>query len=64
MNWWYAARFGMFIHFGSYSYRGLGEWNMYNENWSKANWQTQVSARFNPVDFSAASIVGLAKRPG
>ena len=26
MNWWYAARFGMFIHFGSYSYLGHGEW--------------------------------------
>jgi alpha-L-fucosidase len=26
MQWWYAARFGMFIHFGSYSYRGLDEW--------------------------------------
>lgn len=64
MQWWYAARFGMFIHFGSYSYRGLGEWNMYNEKWSKANWQTQVSARFNPVGFNAAGIVGLAKRAG
>ena len=64
MEWWYAARFGMFIHFGSYSYRGLGEWNMDNENWSKFNWQTQVSARFNPAGFNAASIVGLAKRAG
>src|SRR5690349_4367273 len=26
MDWWYAARVGMFIHFGSYSYLGHGEW--------------------------------------
>ena len=64
MAWWYAARFGLFIHFGSYSYRGLGEWNMNSENWSKANWQTQVSAKFNPANFNAAAIVGLAKRAG
>jgi alpha-L-fucosidase len=64
MDWWYAARFGMFIHFGSYSYRGRGEWAFYNEKWTKANYQTQVAAQFNPVSFSAAGIVGLAKKAG
>src|SRR5438067_10968138 len=64
MDWWYAARFGMFIHFGSYSYLGHGEWAFNNEKWSKANYQTQVSARFNPVSFDAATIVGLAKKAG
>ncbi len=64
MNWWYAARFGMFIHFGSYSYLGHGEWAFPNEKWSKADYQTQVSARFNPSGFTAASIVGQAKKAG
>ncbi|MEO6085793.1 MAG: alpha-L-fucosidase [Umezawaea sp.] len=64
MQWWYAARFGMFIHFGSYSYRGLGEWAFHREGWSKVDYQTQVSARFNPAGFNAASIVGVAKSAG
>jgi alpha-L-fucosidase len=64
MDWWYAARFGMFIHFGSYSYLGHGEWAFYNENWSKANYQAQVSAPFNPTNFDAATIVSYAKQAG
>jgi alpha-L-fucosidase len=64
MDWWYAARFGMFIHFGSYSYLGRGEWAFSVENWSKADYQSQVSARFNPTSFNAATIVGYAKAAG
>jgi alpha-L-fucosidase len=64
MDWWYAARFGMFIHFGSYSYLGHGEWAFSVENWTKANYQSQVSARFNPTRFNAATIVGYAKTAG
>lgn len=64
MDWWYQARFGMFIHFGSYSYLGHGEWAFTNENWSKANYQTQVSAHFNPTAFNAASIAQLAADAG
>jgi alpha-L-fucosidase len=64
MDWWYQARFGMFIHFGSYSYLGHGEWAFYSENWPKANYQTQVSAPFNPTSFNAATIAELAKKAG
>ncbi|MFI6931052.1 alpha-L-fucosidase [Streptomyces sp. NPDC050287] len=64
MDWWYQARFGMFIHFGSYAYLGHGEWAFYSENWNKANYQTQVSAPFNPSRFSAATIAELAKNAG
>ncbi|WP_238005988.1 alpha-L-fucosidase [Dactylosporangium sp. AC04546] len=64
MAWWYAARFGMFIHFGSYSYLGRGEWAFNNEHWTKYDYQTQVSANFNPTSFSASTIVGLAKSAG
>ncbi len=64
MDWWYAARFGMFIHFGSYSFLGRGEWAFAVEGWSKANYQAQVSAHFNPTGFNAATIVGLAKNAG
>ena len=64
MDWWYQARFGMFIHFGSYSYRGHGEWAFYNENWAKAPYQNEVSAHFAPTSFSAAAIAELAANAG
>lgn len=64
MNWWYEARFGMFIHFGSYSYLGHGEWAFATENWTKANYQNQVTASFNPVHFNPGEIARLAKNAG
>jgi alpha-L-fucosidase len=64
MAWWSDARFGMFIHFGSYSYLGHGEWAFSSENWSKTNYQTQVSAHFYPSNFNAAAIVSAAKAAG
>ena len=64
MDWWYQARFGMFIHFGSYSYLGQGEWVFAQQQWSKANYQTQVSQKFNPTQFNAATIAELAKNAG
>jgi len=64
LEWWYEARFGMFIHFGSYSYLGHGEWAFSVEGWTKANYQTQVSANFNPTSFNAGTIAGLAQKAG
>jgi alpha-L-fucosidase len=55
MDWWYQARFGMFIHFGSYSYLGKGEWAMDQQRWSKANYQTQVSQQFDPSKLRPAT---------
>jgi alpha-L-fucosidase len=64
MDWWYEARFGMFIHFGSYSYLGHGEWAFSTENWTKSDYQNQVSANFNPANFNAGTIARLAKKAG
>jgi alpha-L-fucosidase len=64
MDWWYQARFGMFIHFGSYAHHGTGEWAFSNEGWSKSAWQTQVTQGFNPVSFNATQIADLAKNAG
>jgi alpha-L-fucosidase len=64
LNWWYQARFGMFIHFGSYSQLGKGEWAFDGTNRDKAAYQTQVSAHFNPTAFDAAAIAELAKNAG
>ena len=33
MQWWHAAKFGMFIHFGVYSTIGRHEWVMEDEAW-------------------------------
>lgn len=63
MNWWYESRFGMFIHFGSYSYLAQGEWAM-SGNYTKTTYQTQVSAKFNPAKFNAGTIARLAKKAG
>jgi len=64
MAWWYQARFGMFIHFGSYSYLGRSEWAFFSDNYTKSAYQTQVSAPFNPVNFNADTIADLALHAG
>jgi alpha-L-fucosidase len=64
MKWWYEARFGMFIHFGSYSQFGHGEWVLFNEKWSKENYQSKITANFKPDNFNAKQIVDLAKSAG
>jgi alpha-L-fucosidase len=64
MQWWYHDRFGMFIHFGSYSYLGHGEWAFSNEDWKKEDYQSQVSSKFNPTSFDAGNIARLAKKAG
>jgi alpha-L-fucosidase len=63
MKWWYESRFGMFIHFGSYSYLAQGEWAM-SGNYTKTTYQTQVSKNFNPAKFNAGTIARLAKNAG
>ena len=64
MQWWYEARFGMFIHFGSYSYYGNGEWEMFLNKWSKEDYQNKITKKFNPKHFNAKEIVSLAKQAG
>nr|MCR4800261.1 alpha-L-fucosidase [Bacteroidales bacterium] len=64
MQWWYEARFGMFIHFGSYSHYGHGEWEMFLNKWSKEDYQNKITKKFNPKHFNAKEIVSLAKQAG
>jgi alpha-L-fucosidase len=73
MQWFREARFGMFIHWGLYSILagrwqghevpGLGEWIMNTASIPVAQYKA-LAARFNPTQFSAAAIVGLAKAAG
>jgi alpha-L-fucosidase len=73
MEWWRAARFGMFIHWGLYSvpagtWNGkqipsLGEWIMNNASIPVAQYKA-LAPQFNPTGFSAHDIVALAKSAG
>src|SRR6266853_2499921 len=73
MKWWREARFGMFIHWGVYSvpagtYHGeqskhIGEWIMRDFNIPVAEY-AEYAKHFNPVEFNADEIVGIAKNAG
>ncbi len=71
MKWWREARFGLFIHWGSYSVLE-GEYNGHN---NYAEWireeahipvgeYEKVKDRFNPVKFDAMKWVKMAKDAG
>lgn len=64
MKWWAQDKFGMFIHFGAYSYYGQGEWAMSEQKISKQKYQTEIAAKFNPTDFNANEIVKYAQKAG
>lgn len=74
MQWWREARFGMFIHWGSYSVlggvyngnqqrRGGAEWIMNRCKIPVAEYQKYAST-FNPVRYDPESWVLLAKQAG
>jgi alpha-L-fucosidase len=73
MKWFREARFGMFIHWGLYSIPagrwhdkeipGIGEWIMNSASIPVTQYKA-LAAEFNPTQFSAAEIVGLAKSAG
>src|SRR5882757_2573299 len=73
MKWFREARFGMFIHWGLYAIpagrwdgvqvAGIGEWIMNTATIPVTDYKA-LAAKFNPTQFSAAQIVGLAKSAG
>jgi alpha-L-fucosidase len=73
MQWFREARFGMFIHWGLYAIPagrwdgkqvpGIGEWIMNSASIPVAEYKA-LAPKFNPTQFSAAEIVGLAKSAG
>ncbi len=63
MQWWHAAKFGMFIHFGVYSTIGRHEWVMEDEAIPVVEYAPHA-ATFNPVKNSARAWAKLAKTAG
>src|SRR5882762_1902631 len=63
MQWWHAAKFGMFIHFGVYSTIGRHEWVMEDETIPVVEYAPHA-ATFNPVKNSARVWAKLAKAAG
>ncbi len=74
MKWWKDAKYGMFIHFGAYSYLGgrycgkvadwYSEWIMDALKIPKEDYAKNAVAHFNPKDFDAKKIVAAAKSAG
>lgn len=73
LNWWRAARFGLFIHWGLYaipagSWQGqeipdIGEWIQQRARIPAVEY-ARLADQFNPTRFNAAEWVALAKRAG
>ena len=63
MQWWHAAKFGMFIHFGVYSTIGRHEWVMEDEAIPVVEYAPHA-AIFSPVKNSARAWAKLAKAAG
>ena len=63
MQWWHAAKFGMFIHFGVYSTIGRHEWVMEDEAWPIGPY-TQHAATFKPALNCPRAWAKLAKQAG
>lgn len=72
-KWWKQAKFGMFIHWGLYSYLAgewqgvrtpyIGEWIMKLLNIPVKEYE-RIAEKFNPIEFNAEEWVNLAKDAG
>jgi len=63
MQWWHAAKFGMFIHFGLYSQHARHEWAMENEAIPVQEYM-QLAKHFNPRPGCQRQWAKVAKAAG
>ena len=63
MEWWHAAKFGMFIHWGLYSVYGHHEWAMAEEGIPVEEYE-QLAKQFKPKPNAARAWAKLAKQAG
>jgi alpha-L-fucosidase len=62
-KWFQDARFGIFIHWGTYSVLGRGEWVMNIEKMTVSEYE-KLPPQFDPEKFDAAKWVATFKRAG
>jgi len=63
MQWWHAAKFGMFIHWGLYSAYGHHEWAMAEEGIPVAEYEL-LAKQFKPQPNAARAWAKLARQAG
>src|SRR5215469_6394066 len=63
MQWWHAAKFGMFIHFGAYSQYGRHEWAMETQAIPLVEYK-EFAKEFKPKPGFARAWAKLAKAAG
>lgn len=63
LEWFRKARFGMFIHYSLFSQLGTGEWCMYQQNYTKAEYE-KFAESFAPKEGCAEEWCALAKKAG
>ena len=63
MQWWHAAKFGMFIHWGLYSARARHEWAMENEAIPVDEYMA-LTTQFKPKPNAPRDFARLAKAAG
>src|ERR1700744_1687953 len=63
MEWWHAAKFGMFIHFGLYSQHARHEWAMETEAIPIGEY-TPLAKQFNPQPGCQRQWAKVAKAAG
>lgn len=64
LDWFNAARYGMFIHWGAYSVAARGEWVLNRENIPFDEYTERYVANFTAENYDPSTWVELAKAAG
>lgn len=62
-EWFQDAKFGLFVHWGTYGVLGDGEWVVQTQRMT-INEYERVPEQFNPIRFDAAEWVSMVKEAG
>jgi len=63
MDWWRKARFGMFVHYGLYTVRGMHEWEQVRENIPVEEYE-KLADSFCPKPGAPREWAAMAKKAG
>jgi alpha-L-fucosidase len=63
MAWWRDAKLGVFVHWGLYAIPAKGEWHMFNDHVSAADYR-KLLAQFDPQHFDADAWALAARSAG